>query len=407
MTTPKISTVTMTTSMPNCQLNLTNIGKYLPIDECIYGLKYNYAKLSVTKGSYSTTVYKKAKLKDLSKINSKLFYNQITLIVNNSGNHVNVKLFANGSLHLTGCKTIEEGVAVTTIVYNKLKALDNCNDTILLTKDHNGVLLDKDNLVYSYATDNASYQIIGHYDELKSCYIINKREYEIDPVTKMFIAKRVGTGRSRSILNLSGQPIGSSKIVLLKNKTKFYKRNGNTFQDDQTGYIFYNDSTIIGKTETSIDESLLTRCKDGKNVFEINYSCNPFITHSPFDQSEIVTSVNCINVYFTIPFQINRSKLYELLIGLNYICKYKPECYSGVKYIYKMPMGTTIGSETSGHCTCSAKCTCSNITFLIFQSGNIIATGFKDYSQIGIASDHFINLCKKNKDILQIINREF
>ena len=39
METVKISTITLSTHLPNCQLNLTNIGKYLDIDDEIIGLK--------------------------------------------------------------------------------------------------------------------------------------------------------------------------------------------------------------------------------------------------------------------------------------------------------------------------------------------------------------------------------
>ena len=60
----KISTITLSTKLPNCQLNLTNIGKYLDIDDEIIGIKYNYADLSIMKGKYSTTIYKKAKIKE-------------------------------------------------------------------------------------------------------------------------------------------------------------------------------------------------------------------------------------------------------------------------------------------------------------------------------------------------------
>ena len=148
----KISTITISTQLPYCNLNLTNIGKYLSIDNEIIGLKYNYAELSLTKGRYSTTIYKKAKVKDVEKINKKLFYNQVTIIYNNNSNDVNVKLFGNGSLHLTGCKTIEEGSEVTKQLYLKLKALVNKEDSIILTKDKNNVLIDKDKLIYSYDT---------------------------------------------------------------------------------------------------------------------------------------------------------------------------------------------------------------------------------------------------------------
>ena len=133
----KISTITLSTKLPDCQLNLTNVGKYLDIDDEIIGIKYNYADLSIMKGKYSTTIYKKAKVKDAEKIKKTLFYNQISIILNNSGNNVNVKLFGNGSLHLTGCKSIVEGYAVTRKIYDKLQTLVRSKDTILLTKDAN------------------------------------------------------------------------------------------------------------------------------------------------------------------------------------------------------------------------------------------------------------------------------
>ena len=84
----KISTVTLSTKLPNCQLNLTNIGKYLDIDDDIIGIKYNYADLSIMKGKYLTTIYKKAKIKNAEKINKTLFYNQISIIINNNGQYI-------------------------------------------------------------------------------------------------------------------------------------------------------------------------------------------------------------------------------------------------------------------------------------------------------------------------------
>jgi len=179
----KISTMTMSTQFPNCALNLANIGKYLDIDDNIIGIKYNHANLSVTKGMYSTTVYKKAKSKDRTKINPKLFYNQITLVVRNGespSNQTNVKLFGNGSLHITGCKSERDGITVTELVYKKLDALRYKVDHVLLTKDINGVYLDRDNMIYSYNTK----QIIGN--KVDKTYIIHKREYEIDQKTEMF-----------------------------------------------------------------------------------------------------------------------------------------------------------------------------------------------------------------------------
>lgn len=392
----KISTVTLSTKFPNCQLNLTNIGKYLDIDDDIIGIKYNYADLSIMKGKYSTTIYKKAKIKNAEKINKTSFYNQISIIINNNGNNVNVKLFGNGSLHLTGCKSIDEGTIVTRKIYEKLNSIRSKTDVILITKDLNNILVDKDNLVYSYSP----HQIIGYRKDLESKrYTINKKEFLIDNKTNMFITEKTETQRRHFIHNLDGEFIGYSKIELLKNRNKFYKRNNNIYFDTENGFIYHNNDTIIGKITYTIDDSKLTDVSQTPEIFEIDYECNPFVEHSYTVTSDETfdLNVNCMNVYFNIDYKINRQRFYERLIDMNYICKYKPESYSGIKLIYKIPLQQ---NSKFGFCECTNKCTCVNITFLIFQSGNVIGTGFKSDEQIKLATDNFFELCNSvEKDI--------
>lgn len=407
----KISTITLSCQLPVCNLNLTNIGKYLDIDNEIIGIKYNYADLNVMKGKYSTTVYKKAKIKNVDKINKRLFYNQITIIYNNNGNNVNVKLFKNGSLHLTGCKNVDDGTKITKTIYQKLISLKNKTDTILLTKDINGILLDNDNLIYSH-TDK---QIIGYKLNKTNTYIINKKEYTIDNKTKMFISTKFETQRRKFIYNLDGDYIGYSKIELLKNKNKFYKKNVNIFFDTSNDLIYHNNDNIIGKVTYDINNSCITNLSSIPDIIEINYDCNPFINKDySLDinnlnlKNSIDLNINCINVYFNINFIINRQRFYEKLINLNYICKYKPESYSGIKLIYKINLTNNLNFETlnisnnknhsetkpTGLCICTTKCTCISITFLIFQTGNIIISGFKNIDQIEPVTRDFINLCK-------------
>jgi len=321
----KISTITLTTKLPECQLNLTNIGKYMEIDNDIVGLKYNCAGLSIMKGKYSTTIYKKAKTKDLDKINKKLFYNQVSIILNNNGNNVNVKLFGNGSLHLTGCKSIKEGITVTKLLYDKLCLLKTKFDIILITKDINGILSDKDKLVYSYSEQ----QIIGYCKDMEQKkYIIKNKDYVIDKKTNMFITEKMETQRRHFICNLDGEYIGYTKIELLKNRHKFYKKNNNIYIDTETGFIYYNNESIIGQISYNIDKNKITDISNQDDIMEINYSCNPFLDKkyviSDDFEKYIDLNVNCINVYFTINYTINRQRFYEKLINMNYICKYKP-----------------------------------------------------------------------------------
>jgi TATA-box binding protein (TBP) (component of TFIID and TFIIIB) len=290
------------------------------------------------------------------------------------------------------------------------------------------VLIDKDKLIYSYNT----HQIIGFCKADK--YIINKKEFVIDAKTGMFISSKMETQRRKFIYNLNGEYIGFSKIELLKNRNKFYKKNTNIFFDFENNLIYHNNNIIIGKITYEYEKSLITDATTSQDILEVNYQCNPFINkdylidvnNSNFKDS-IDVNVNCINVYFNIGYTINRQRFYEYLIDSNFICKYKPESYSGIKFIYKTPIQSLIkdhlelnkedcGSDTSvrqgtlqmsdtsvrqGICMCSSKCTCSNITFLIFQSGNVIATGFKTIEQIKNTTFDFYNICNNAKHIIQ------
>ena len=401
----KISTITISTQLPDCQLNLTNIGKYLDIDNEIVGIKYNYADLSIMKGKYSTSTFKKSKNKNVDKIKKTLFYNQITLVLNNNGNNVNVKLFGNGSLHITGCKSEIEGIDVTKTIYSKLKSLIDKRDILLLTKDENGVLLDKDKLIYSFN----NYSNIGYKKENK--YILNKKEYVIDNKTGMFISVKMENKRKRSILNLNGELIGHTKIELFKNRNKFYKNNNNIFIDYQNNFIYYNNNILIGKIEYNINFNNNTH--DTVDVHEIDFFCNPFkntdikkldgiINDDTKIKSLIDFNVNCINIYFSLNYEINRQRLFNKLVEHDYICKYKPESYSGIKLIYKYGLNNI----KNGICSCSDKCTCTNITFLIFQSGNIIVTGFKNTKEIDNILNNFIEYLSLLKENIQKKNTE-
>lgn len=407
----KISTITLSTKLPNCKINLINVGKYLDINKYVIGIKYQFGNFNIMKGQYSTTVFRKSKNKKKDKINKILFYNQISLIINLTNSCVNVKLFGNGSLHITGCKSINDGIETTKIVYKILKECENKTDIIFLSQDENGVLLDSNNFIYTYNTK----QIIG-YKSKDNTYIIQKKEYEIDHHTGMFISKRIEAQRKRIILNFENIEIGYSKIELFKNKSKFYKNNTHVFFDKINNLIYYKNDNIIGKISYNINNEHITDKKSILDVFEYENKCNIFENENANEKyvlkldkdndafsTLIKLDVNCINVYFNLDIKINRLKLYKLLISLNYICKYHPESYSGVKLLYKIPLNNQI---EHGICMCNNKCTCTNVTFLIFQSGNVIVSGFKSEQQIKNVVNKFICVCNENENIIKINNHE-
>jgi hypothetical protein len=282
----KISTITMSMQIPNCNLNLINIGKYLDIDEHILGIKYNYGKSSILKGKYSTSIYKKSKIKNQNKINQKLFYNQVSIIASlnppDNSKVINVKLFGNGTLHMTGVKDTSDGKEVMLLLYKKLLNLCKKEDTILLTADINNVYIDNDNNVYTKSSTNKTIIGFKYTNGNEVLYNIHKKDYVIDKKTGLFISKKFESKRSKHILNFDGIKVGISRIELLKNKSKLYKNNSNVNFDYDAGFIYYDGdgkSNIIGKIIYELSDDTCNNEIDTQ-IVEYKYNYNPFFTDS-------------------------------------------------------------------------------------------------------------------------------
>lgn len=397
--------MTFSAKIPNCELNLWNIERYLELDDQIIGIKTNNG----FKGSYWTNKYKRSKSKKINYVSKNTFLNQITVIIHTHNNYINLKIFKNGSLHLTGCKNIEMTRETITILLNRLRKLIDIQDKILLSKDENGVLLDKNNFIYSY--DDLRPMIIGYvgdqYYNNNKIYTIWDKNYTIDKKTNMFISDKIETKRKYKILNLSGNEIGYKQITLTSGSSKFYNKYINY---DNENDLLYHKDIVIGKIEYVINNDLITQLNNIDDIIEIDYSCNPFITgndyliyenyNNNFDQFFSLTT-NCINVSFDLNKRLNRDKLYKSLTDDNYICKYNPEIYSGIKLVYKM---SSSNDELNGKCQCSKNCTCNEIVFLIFQTGKVLATGFKQTQIINKICNNFKNICEKYGD--KILRKE-
>lgn len=371
----------------------------MPIDNHILGVKYNHATLKVLKGQYYTTIYKKSKNKNIDKVNRELFYNQISIIVRPKDRPINVKLFANGSLHLTGCRTDLDAVDVVQCLEEKFQTLQNNYVTILLTRDENNVLLDRDNLIY---TSSLPHKIIGYKKD--SLYVINKRECIVDPKTKLFVHTKEESQRKRSLFDSNGQNVGYIQIELTKDNKKMYKKNNNIFFDYEGGVVFYNNQHVIGKINY-VYTTTPSNFDAQSSVLEINFSCCPYNEGKTLEWkylSDLDVNIHCINICFSLPYKINRQKLYDIFAKDNFICKYRPESYSGVKVIYKIQDFDNKLQHQGGKCPCSNKCICTNITFLIFQSGNIIVSGFRSFQQIDIIVNSFLGDVSRASEFITV-----
>jgi TATA-box binding protein (TBP) (component of TFIID and TFIIIB) len=112
----KISTMTFTCAF-DTEFNLENISRYVK-------LKHNGIR-SVKYGddencNRSIIVLKRSKRKKKKKKN-KCFYNQVTIIIKpENNNDINIKIFNNGSVQMTGCKSIDDVIEVLHTLCNEM-----------------------------------------------------------------------------------------------------------------------------------------------------------------------------------------------------------------------------------------------------------------------------------------------
>lgn len=116
-----ISTMTLTCSFP-IKFNVLNIAKYTELrHDGIMSVTYGTKNDSKTNRSLLKT--NKTKCKKKSKKN---FQNQISIYVSVKGKikkPVNVKIFKNGSIQMTGCKNIDNAIEVIEKILNEFKII--------------------------------------------------------------------------------------------------------------------------------------------------------------------------------------------------------------------------------------------------------------------------------------------
>jgi TATA-box binding protein (TBP) (component of TFIID and TFIIIB) len=372
-------------------LNMSNLYNHLTLDEDITGLKYKWKEQNFIKGKYSTSSIKKSRNKNQEKLNKVSFYNQLSLIVKViTGREVNVKLFQNGKLQLTGCKQKLEAISAANIIISKLNKFLNKSVNLKL-KRHNPILLDSDNNVYS---TNKGHPIIGWYNEKTNEYHISNKNCIYDETLGIFITTKQFGCRSKLLFDNTGNQVGVQTIDLLKGKKKLYTKNMNI--QIINNHVYCNDNTIIGNVNYTFDEKY--NPNNGVVVDKekeiIHMDLCPYldvdknVIHSELSSldSNCHVDVYSIMAKKNIGFEINQTKFATFLRNNHFIVKYNPETYSGLYILFKY--NTLPNATINGLCTCNTKCTCDNISLIFFQSGNIICSGFKSEEQLNKVWDY-------------------
>jgi TATA-box binding protein (TBP) (component of TFIID and TFIIIB) len=115
-----ISTMTITCKI-DTQFNVTNIGKYIDLKHNgIIAVKHGNSDDKTTNRSL---IFKR-QLSQKNKKKKKAFYNQATIIVKSKKDKkINIKLFSNGAIQMTGCKSIEGVIDGLTRVFDEMKTI--------------------------------------------------------------------------------------------------------------------------------------------------------------------------------------------------------------------------------------------------------------------------------------------
>lgn len=155
-----ISTITITCKLGSI-IYLENFAKYIDLsDDKIINIKCGN-NLEYCRNISPT---KKKNKKNKKKTN---FFNQATMEIKPKGNkHINVKLFRNGSIQMTGCKNIKDAYEVIEILVTEIK-----NEKAIM---QNGIIIDK---LY---VDNVDLLCISNFkigminSDFKVPYLINR-----------------------------------------------------------------------------------------------------------------------------------------------------------------------------------------------------------------------------------------
>lgn len=341
----------------NTIVDIETIFKYIPIDDTILGIKYH--------GRY------KGKVKQ-----SGSFFNQISIVIFSEkyNKQINLKVFTNGKLQMTGIKSIDQCVFFISLFLSKIKDIkgtetieiynDNINsidvvnvvntshttqsDThyIMYNKQEYDLYVGKKhNRFYSikmYAIDNSNnYKIIGERKGNDFTLNVFSRDtftregvYLFDnyfiAIKYYFCEKGIHV---KNVYDTRGNEIGYIKFIFIGKRkkiiitgTKFIRDgeidmsiisdeifNGNEKELIVNTYSVYNKyNKFIGKQILFITKDCVdNKSAEIKRVNTINYKYN-CVEDPNFNFSKKVTNVKIININCNFELYYNNSKLHVL-----------------------------------------------------------------------------------------------
>lgn len=375
----KLIIVTCKTQL-NCQINLELLAKKLVLDDQIVGKKLlDVVNEGMIKRKTKTLRSRKT-VAGRKKMVRKDFSNQCTVVIklSNPDKLLNLKIFGNGIIVITGGLSREDGRESIRLLKQKIIGLEDIYQIREQTTlgDHFDTLstylkyMNKNYLIFL-----KFFTLFGLNADLRLDLILNKK----------FVEKY--TDQAQEIPDsphqrLSCDPIKANLLKIENSKDlEGFLRLVQVF--NICHHYFPNKTflEILDQPETHPIRVILRDL----------YDLRPIRLPLTFDEEQIrheyEVTVENYNTMFNCGFQHNREILTQILNdkykkqGVITSAKFEPSTYQGinVKYISRVLCSSecpSLGKKKS------TKCLCKEISFLIFQEGNVIVTGGHSWEQM-------------------------
>ena len=329
-----------------------------------------------------------------NKTSEKKFDNQATLVYHYwDFRSVNVKIFNNGKLQMTGIQNENEARNITKYIINNLKKTH--------IKIYNNVSKLPDSGHYSIVFNRKTGKINYYRFNYLNCVDNTLIKYDKSELLKSWVSD----SNILEFINFVTQKRNGLQSILSSDNSEY---------DLQKVELDINTLTkLLVKLEKirKIDNEIIKNIKEYYSD-DLNELCEgeiqeDYITFSLLDSSfefkllDIKTEL--INSDFNTNFEINNEKLHHLLLTKYKIfSSYEPDDYPGVKNKFYFDKNK---EEQNGICECEIPCVslgkkskCVQITISVFSSGNTIITGAKSIKQIQSAYNFIIKILKDNLD---------
>lgn len=416
----ELQLIVVTCHVPlNMNLNLNLIGRLLMIDDEILGVKLlNVCSRGQVKSktardpTYKTRVKKDGTKKPDPK-KRKDFSNQCTIVVKPKGSdrQLNLKVFGNGKIVITGGLTKQEAYQAVDILRTKIRYLED--DYQIIKNTQFKTYFDCTAKYIKYITKYyliflKLFSLHGINIDLKLDLLLNKKKIKKYPIINKISNKSIET----DLNDIDIYELITNKILLSAKDEKDLVDFLRMIQVFDICHHYFTDKDMATKLDDPKDDihKLITGLYNFDKVrLPVTFNL------AEFDRSFDVTIQN-YNTIFMCNYHIDRKRFTEILNTTykNKICsaKFEPTTYQGIntKYISR------ICCPNKDMCTSQGKkkvsiCPCKEVSFLIFQEGKIIITGGRKWEQImegynvitQILKDEYYNVMIENRVVISDI----